>query len=198
MLGRGSPSRLASRLLVSCSVSFYCVSSGRLVGGRLVRGERFLRLISHLSCLISLPPCRRCCISSSPQSSHLAATSIVSRRLPHQANKGTRNRKTENERNGEARHKRRYRTINHLIAFSPDPLLLSLPHLRVLINPPPPGVGGANGDDDRMAGGAMNCVPFLFFLSAPGRSPHGSLSYSSRTRRGVIDAPFLSARLPSK
>lgn len=46
-----------------------------------------------------------------------------------------------------------------------------------------------------VAGGAMNCVP-LRFLSAPGRSPHGSLSYLSAARRGVIYAPFLSAHFP--
>lgn len=47
-----------------------------------------------------------------------------------------------------------------------------------------------------VASGAMN-YGALRFPSAPGRSPHGSLSYSSRTRRGVIYAPFLSARFPA-
>ena len=46
-----------------------------------------------------------------------------------------------------------------------------------------------------VAGEEMTCVA-LRFLSAPGRSPHGSLSYLSAARRGVIYAPFCSARFP--
>ena len=73
---------------------------------------------------------------------------LIIRLLSHQANRRTRNRKTdeertneeqENKRDDKAKHELRYRAINHLITFSPDPLLRALPRLRSSYIPPPPG-----------------------------------------------------------
>ena len=119
-------------------VSFYCVSFGVSLW------RAFSRLVS-----LALSPCPIAAIvvshhrrnhRTSPHIHRLPASSTSS-------NTRTGNRKTENEggmedeRDGEARHELRSRAINHLIAFSPDPLLRALPCLRASYCPPPPGVG---------------------------------------------------------
>ena len=126
--------------------------------------------------------------------------SIVSQHLPHQA---TQEQETEKQRTRaewetnettKQRHELRYRTINHLITLSPDPLLRALPRLRPLNNPPPPGrreeqtgAGCPCGwDDDRKRRGCA--VPLSRYRSFA--IPH--------SLRRCIHAPFLLARLPMR
>lgn len=181
------PLRLVGRLVGASrrSVSCYCVSS------------RLFRLIH----------CRSFLFSSSPQSSHPAAQFIAHslvRLFSYQAmgERGTWQRAAENGINetNEARHGRRYRTINHLISFSPDPLLRAIPSSPTLKCSPAPEAG-----DERaaimIAWRAWRWLAGRAVLSASCRSPCGSLSLFHPSIIGsmagrIIYAPFLSAQLP--